>query len=180
MGVRRIEDLVAHQFAVEFRSAVNALLHASPRAERDFRFVSQLRDCAGRVAPNISEGFHRFGLAESAQFLRYALASLAEAQDWLDDGAERGYYADQSCEPARTWARRCKQATNAFRASQERLADERRRKRARPPITRAPKEPPPGGANPGKTGKPGETKKIKPTGRPDPKPSSDADLPDGV
>ena len=133
MGVRRIEDLVAFQFADEFASAVFALLRASPAAANDFRFASQLNESTTGVASNISEGYHRILPSESAQFLRYALSSLAEAKLRLQHGAKRGLYPTEACALALVWADRCRRVTDAYRQSQLRLAEERRKKKKKRP-----------------------------------------------
>jgi hypothetical protein len=44
-------------------------------------------------------------------FLRYARASLAEADRWLLDGVARGYYPPAATDHARQLNRRCAAAT---------------------------------------------------------------------
>ena len=147
MSVRHIDDLVAFQFACEFRDAVGALLAASPRATGDFRFAEQLRSATDGVASNISEGFHRFLPSEGAQFLRYALSSLAEAKVHLESGISWGYYSRESCASARLWAGRCHPVALAFLKSLLRNAErDRQAKRLRnrptpPPPAPAPRPP---------------------------------------
>ncbi len=139
MSIRRLEDLVAFQFAGEFKDAVYALLDASPRARKDFRFVAQVRDATDSVASNIAEGFQRFLPADGANFLRYALGSLAETKERLEDGIRRGYYSRDSCALALMWERRCRNTTLAFRKSLLRNAE--RDRQARRPQNKS--EPPP-------------------------------------
>src|SRR5688572_21255398 len=86
MGAKCVEDLVAYQFAVEFKLEVYRLIHESPDASRSFKFRSQLEDAASGVEATISEGFYRCRPKEFALFLRYALASLGEAETRLQDG----------------------------------------------------------------------------------------------
>ena len=129
MGVKSIDDLVAYQFATEFKLATYQVLNSSAAATRDLRFKGQLQGAASGVESNISEGFHRFNPAENEMFLGYALASLGEARTRLIDGVHRGYYPVESCNAALVWTNRCRDATKASRASQARLAAERRRKR---------------------------------------------------
>jgi four helix bundle protein len=128
--VDRLEDLVAYQFAVEFKLEVYRLVEATGAARQDLRFKSQLCDAASGVEACIAEGFARRQPGEFAQFLRYALASLKEAEARLTDGIHRRYFERAACDSALTWARRCRAATEPLRISQLRRAGElRRRKR---------------------------------------------------
>ena len=79
MGVKRLEDLVAFQLAVEFKLEVYRLIRESPAARRDFRFRAQLSDASASVEACLAEGWHRYVAGEFVTFLRYARASLAEA-----------------------------------------------------------------------------------------------------
>ena len=90
MGVRQLDDLVAYQFAEEFK------LEA------------------------------------------YGLASLWEARSHLRDGVHRGYFLQDDCRLAFTWASRCRVVLVNFLASQRRLiaADEARARAARLPRKR--------------------------------------------
>ncbi len=127
MGVKRIEDLVAFQFAEEFKGEVFRLLRESANARWDYRFRNQLGDAASGVASNITEGFHRYSPAQAIQFLRYALATLAEAKERVRDGIARGYFNEADAATALRWADRCRSATQGYRASQQRLLDEKTR-----------------------------------------------------
>lgn len=93
MGFGRLEDVVAHQFAEEFKLEVYGLIDASPGARGDFKFRNQLRDAASGISAAVAEGFGRQHPPEFVTFLRYALASLAEAKTHLKDGIDRGYFA---------------------------------------------------------------------------------------
>jgi len=114
MVVKRLEDLVAFQLALEFKRSTYALVHSSPAANNDLRFKSQLFDSAASVEANIAEGWRRFAPGEMAQFLRYALGSLEEAKRRVQDGIDRGYFRPDDCEAALTLARRCGAATMAL------------------------------------------------------------------
>lgn len=136
--VRRLEDLVAYQFAETFADEVQKLIDASPGAARSWKFRDQLQDAASGVARAIAEGFGRFRPTEFAQFLRYALASLAESTSSLNDGIRRGYFTDADAEPASVWARRCKEVTIKLLVSQVRRsrADrELKKPQAHPPMS---------------------------------------------
>ncbi len=60
MGVKKLEDLVAYQLAVEARKAVYALVRKHARADQDFRYRDQLFDAAASVEANIAEGWRRY------------------------------------------------------------------------------------------------------------------------
>jgi four helix bundle protein len=108
---RTLEDLIAYQFAEEFKLEVYALVKASPGARKDFDFTDQLRRAAAGVASTTSEGFGRGKAGEFAQFLRYSLASLREAVTHVKDGIDRGHFIEPDCRAALVWAQRCRRAT---------------------------------------------------------------------
>jgi four helix bundle protein len=110
MGVKRIEDLIAWQLAVEFKGEVHRLIAGSKLAQRDFLFVTQLCNALVGTESNTVEGFHRNRTREFAQFLRYARSSHAEAETRLKDGIARGYFKHADCEKALHLAKRCGQA----------------------------------------------------------------------
>ena len=138
MGVHQLDDLVAHQFAEEFKLEAYGLITASPGARQDFTFKRQLQKAASGVGAAVAEGFGRGKPKECALFLRYALGSLAEAKTHLRDGVDRGYFLESDCRLAFTWASRCRVVLVNFLASQRRLiaADEARARAARPPQKR--------------------------------------------
>src|SRR5512147_3203971 len=106
MGARTLDDLIAWQLAVEFRDAVYALVRTSVEATRDYRYRNQLSNATAGVSANITEGFHRARPREFAQFLSYARASLAEAEDRIRDGIARGYFTAEACAAALLLAKR--------------------------------------------------------------------------
>ena len=116
MGVRRHEDLACWQLSMKLHEKVVEIL-ANPRAKADRRFCDQLRDSSGGAAPNIAEGFARYSKADFRRFLRYALASLAEAKTHLQIGRQRGYYSVNDYEEALSLARRAAGATAKLRSS---------------------------------------------------------------
>lgn len=71
------ESLVAWQRADDLFLRIHQLSHTFPAHER-YELGSQSRRAAYSVAANIVEGFGRYSAKERAQFLRIALASLAE------------------------------------------------------------------------------------------------------
>jgi four helix bundle protein len=110
VGVRKIEDLIAWQLAVQFRDTVYALFASSRSAKTDFRYRDQLFGACSSTVVNISEGFHRNTTKSFLVFLSYARASLAEAQDWLRDGIARGHFTAEACAAALQLAKRCAMA----------------------------------------------------------------------
>jgi four helix bundle protein len=117
MGVRRLEDLAAYQLAVSFKREVYAVLKSSPEAMRDWSYRDQLRESALGGEANIAEGFSRFVAAEIAQFCRYAVSSLREAQVRLKDGIDRGYFSEVRCKEALQLCDRAIGATTRFHQS---------------------------------------------------------------
>jgi four helix bundle protein len=118
--VRRLEDLVAYQFAENFKLEVYGLIEASPRARRSFKYCEQLEDACAGIERAIAEGFGRHRPTEFAQFLRYGLGSLAEATTCLRDGIQRHYFQESDCATAFTWAGRCKGTMIRLLATQSR------------------------------------------------------------
>ena len=116
MGVRRHEDLVCWQLSMKLHEKVVEIL-ASGRGKDDRKFCDQLQDASGGAPPNIAEGFARYSKADFRRFLRYALASLAEAKTHLQIGRQRGYYSVNDYEEALSLARRAAAATAKLRSS---------------------------------------------------------------
>ena len=107
MGVRTVEQLVAFQVAVEFKREVYRIVERHPEIGWDIRFKGQLMDAAMGLESDLAEGFARNRPAEFAQFIRYGLASLAEAKRRLLDGVARNYFADSECRSALEINERC-------------------------------------------------------------------------
>jgi four helix bundle protein len=92
-GVGRHEDLVAWQLCVELDALIFEATSTGPGA-RDFEWRDQIRGSAGSAAPNIAEGFGRFGPREFVRYLRIALGSLEETSTHLILARGRGYLTD--------------------------------------------------------------------------------------
>ena len=97
MGAKNIEELRAYQRARAFKLEVYRLIDESSEAQRDWKFRSQLMESAASNEMNIREGFRRFRAGDMAHFLSVALASLAEALGWLEDGIDRRYFRREDC-----------------------------------------------------------------------------------
>ena len=111
MGVQKLDDLIAWQLARAFKLEVYRLLRSHRAAHGDVRFEAQLRDSAASVGVNIGEGFHRYGAREFSRYLSIAVASLAEAVLWIQDGIDREHFDESDCAVALALAKRCKVAS---------------------------------------------------------------------
>jgi four helix bundle protein len=131
MWARRLEDLIAFQLAVEFKREVYRLVKAHPAADRDFRYRDQIRNAAAGVERSLTEGFHRNRDPEFLQFIRYALASLAEARGHVRDGVDRDYFNPRECRQAASLGRRCEEVTAALYRNIEQSIERRKQERRR-------------------------------------------------
>jgi four helix bundle protein len=127
MGVQRLEDLAAFQLAVDFKLEVYRLINESPGARGDWRYRAQVTDAAASVESCVTEGWHRYRAGAMIPFLAYSRASLAEAERWLHDGVDRGYFSRSAIADALTTAGRCGAALTNFRKSLEPFAKKKRR-----------------------------------------------------
>jgi four helix bundle protein len=114
VGARRVEDLVAFQWAAELKQEVYRLFGESAAAAADFRYRDQVFAAVSSVESDIAEGFARWRPREFAQFLRYALASLAETRVRLRDGVHRGHFTEAALVRALFCARQCDRACQEF------------------------------------------------------------------
>jgi four helix bundle protein len=88
MAPRHFRELQCWQLADELRRDVHAIC-ANSALSADRRFCEGFRDASGSVCRNLAEGFTRFHSGEIVQFFTYALASLAEVQDYLSESLVR-------------------------------------------------------------------------------------------
>ena len=95
MGVpiKTFRELRCWRLAHELRCEVIAICAREP-ASRQLRFCDSFQDTAASVCRNLAEGFARYESGEIVQFFRYALGSLAELQEHLEDCKARGYVDD--------------------------------------------------------------------------------------
>jgi four helix bundle protein len=140
MPVRHHRELFAWQTADGFKREVHRLVTESPAARSNFRYRDQILDASSDVDKDIVEGFRRKAPLEFAKFLDYALASLGEAEERLQDGILRGYFSETDCSQAIRYAKRCLTASVRLKASQLRYAaqlraQKRATKRRRRPRT---------------------------------------------
>ena len=72
------------------RTEVHAVCAQAGVAEQR-RFCDGFTEAAGSVCRNISEGFGRFGSGFIVQYFTYALASLAEVEDYVHECRTRRF-----------------------------------------------------------------------------------------
>jgi len=131
MGFKTLEEIHAFNLTREFKLEVYRLIEASPGAQRDARFRSQVQEALSGAESNIGEGFARWGAGEFARFLCIAVASLKEGQLRVQDGIDRRYFPAADCHRALHLGERAFKATAALRREEERLAEEKRRRKRR-------------------------------------------------
>jgi len=93
MPVSDHRQLQCWQLGDSLRAKVIALCEHR-RVANDFRFCDGFRAAAGSVCRNISEGFARYHSSDIVQFFGYALASLAETEDYVVECRTRGVIDD--------------------------------------------------------------------------------------
>jgi four helix bundle protein len=139
MKIRKYRDLDTWQLTEAFKREVFRLVQESPMASRNFTYRDQIQDSAGAPSKHVAEGFLRNSPGEFCRYLDFAVSSVGETENHLQDGIELRYFAAASCGPARQLAYRCRRAILSLKRSQEaykkRLEEhkeqERRRRRAR-------------------------------------------------
>ncbi len=136
MGIKHLDDLKALKAAVAFKEEVYAIVRASPEANRDLKYRSQLFDAASSIEGNIAEGWGRKGAGQMTLFLGYAIGSLEKARRRLLDGVARGYFPRSVCVAALAHAAHCGGATVNLKRSLEPFI---RRKPTRGTPARKPK-----------------------------------------
>ena len=127
MPVTRVEEFAAYDFAVRFKLEVYRLINESRGASKNQKYRAQVEESTSGIEGAMAEGFGRRKPKEFALYLRYSLGSLNESKTRLRDGIHRGYFRERDCQPAFTWAERCKRATTELWRSQERQAAQEER-----------------------------------------------------
>ena len=128
MPIRDFRDLQCWQLASSIREEVIAIC-AKEQVATDFRFCSSFLDAAGSVCRNLSEGFTRFESPQILLFFGYALASLAEVQDHLEECRARHFIDQRQYEGLADRAQHAKAAVLKFlRPHRARAADRAREK----------------------------------------------------
>ena len=89
-GWKNVEEIVAYQICVKLRNEIVAIANRPPIA-KDFDFKNQIISAAASAPSNISEGFDLYTHGRFSYHVAVAKASLAELENHLKDGCERGY-----------------------------------------------------------------------------------------
>jgi len=116
MGAKDFTALDAWQLSHELQALIVALLQHSALAT-DRILCDQLQDAAASSPRHIAEGYGRSSAVEYAQFLRFALGSLAETRNHLIDARNRGYITEDERERGDRLARQAIGATCDLRSA---------------------------------------------------------------
>jgi four helix bundle protein len=130
MQIKHFRELRCWQLSHQLRREVNAIC-ATDQCRNDFRFCNSFRDAAGSVCHNISEGFERKLSGDIVQFFRYALASLAEVQDHLEESLTRQVINRTRFDALWDLSEHTKAVTIRFKSVHDRKVAEDQRKRRR-------------------------------------------------
>ena len=114
MVVHDFRELQCWQLANALRAEVIAICDNEPVA-RHLRFCSSFTEAAASVCRNIAEGFARFGSAEIVQFFGYALASLDETRDHLEECRVRRFISEADHQRLSTLAAQARGKIMTFR-----------------------------------------------------------------
>ena len=114
MGANTYRDLEVWRLCEEIRLRVVAETETG-RAAQDFRFRNQIRGAAEDAASSIAEGFVRFHPRVFAQFIGYALGSLAEVRERVRHAHTRGYFTDSTAATLIVLCVRCEKAAKSLR-----------------------------------------------------------------
>ena len=132
MGVRRYQDLFAWQLAEALKKEIFRLVDRDRVKLASWKYRDQIVESSAAVPKDIAEGFVRYSPSQFKTFLDYALASLAESEEWLKDGVFRKYFSHEDAQEGLLLAKRCWTATLGLKHSQDRELRRRRRRRRRP------------------------------------------------
>jgi four helix bundle protein len=128
MAPRDHKELRCWQLANQLRGEVHDICE-SPAAAQDFKFCGSFRDAIGSVCRNLSEGFARGTPCEIAQYFRYALASLEETKDHLEECRIRTLLAAEKLDRLVDIAEHAKATAINFKKPHEERCRRQRRSR---------------------------------------------------
>jgi four helix bundle protein len=132
MALRNHRDLECWRLANELRGEVFAICE-NPAVVGDGRFCNEFRAAAGSVCRNLAEGFRRFESPFIVQFFGYALGSLGEVQDCLEECRLRRLTSPEDFDRLWDLTEHTRAVVLKFaRPHQERLARPRRTRPRRP------------------------------------------------
>ena len=126
--IRSPKDLIAWQLCDELADLVRKITATGP-VTRDFELCDQVRRSSGAPAPQIAEGFGRFGPREFARYLTMAVSSLMETDTWLARGSRYGYWSDDTYKGVKRLCDRALDITRKLLASKLRQIEEEKRRK---------------------------------------------------
>jgi four helix bundle protein len=92
---RRHQDLICWQLANELRQLIIKHTAEGTSAAKDYRFTSNLRDAISSVCRNQAEGFAKYFHKPQKPYFKTARSSLAETEDGILDGHQRGHFSEE-------------------------------------------------------------------------------------
>jgi four helix bundle protein len=92
---RRHTDLICWQLANELRQIIIKHTKEDTAAGKDYRFTSNVRDAIASVCRNQAEGFAKFKHKPQKPYFNTARSSLAEVEDCIEDGRQRGHFSTE-------------------------------------------------------------------------------------
>jgi four helix bundle protein len=137
--ITRAEDLVAWQFASELADLVDEITEKLGGEDPDW--IRQIRKSSAKVPAQIEEGFLRFLPRDSANYYRYARASLGETRSHLRRGRRRRHLTEDRFQRAMTLVESAMSTTMGLLKSRLEASKGQRRNRRTPPAAKAPKTP---------------------------------------
>jgi four helix bundle protein len=123
--VERFEDLVAWQKASDLTRVIYQITQEGAFA-REFGLARPIQRAAVSIMSNIAEGFERSGRREFHQFLSTTKGSCAEFRSQLYVAFDIGYLMKSEFQRLLAQAEEIGRVVGGFRASVEKLRDERR------------------------------------------------------
>ena len=114
MPINNFRELRCWQLGNRLRREVVAIC-AIPRVKAHRRFCDGFTEAAGSVCHNTAEGFARYTSGQISQFFGFALASLAEVQDYLAECRDRGFIDQARFDRLWDLAEHTKATTLAFK-----------------------------------------------------------------
>jgi four helix bundle protein len=109
----RLEELRVYQDAMEFWSAVNAILER-PAYRRDRKLADQTSEANDSIPANISEGFEQPSDASSANYLFHAKGSLGEVLTRLREARLKNYITPEELSQRLTQGEELSRSIAAF------------------------------------------------------------------
>ena len=111
---RNHKELLAWQLCAELRKLVLAYTRTGPAAT-DFRFRDQIRAAARSACYVTSEGFYRKRDGDFLNFLVFAVGSIGEVADQVNEGLDSEYFTAEQHAAMMTFVKRAFGANRGLR-----------------------------------------------------------------